>query len=102
MKKYKKYVLFILIDQAFHQSLTLLLIWTLLPNLTFTLISRGFRGAFAAGAACQQRTLAPPDTWACPTYCKCLNVETGVSWACLVSRLLGFEHPSVLLFLFNK
>ena len=31
--------------------------------------------------------------------CRCSNVETGVSWACLVSGLLGFEHPSVLLFL---
>ena len=32
------------------------------------------------------------------TY-KCFNVETNVSWTCLVSGLLSFEHPSVLLFL---
>ena len=31
--------------------------------------------------------------------CKCSNVETNISWACLVSGLLSFEHPSVLLFL---
>ena len=31
--------------------------------------------------------------------CKCSNVETNISWTCLVSGLLSFEHPSVLLFL---
>ena len=55
------------IDQALHQFLTLLLIWTLLPNLTFYLIARGFHRTFATGAVCQQRTLIPPDTWSCPT-----------------------------------
>ena len=30
----------------------------------------------------------------------CSNVETNLSWACLVSGLLNFEHPSVLLFCF--
>ena len=44
-----------------------LLIWTLLPNLTFCLIVQGFHGTYATGAACQQRTLTPPDTWSCPT-----------------------------------
>ena len=44
-----------------------LLIWTLLPNLTFYLIVQGFHGTYATGAACQQRTLTPPDTWSCPT-----------------------------------
>ena len=33
--------------------------------------------------------------------CKCSNVETNISWTCLVSGLLSFEHPSVLLFLLN-
>ena len=42
-------------------------IWTLLPNLTFYLIARGFHRTFATGAACQQRTLTPMDTWSCPT-----------------------------------
>ena len=31
--------------------------------------------------------------------CKCSIVETNISWTCLVSGLLSFEHPSVLLFL---
>ena len=30
--------------------------------------------------------------------CMCSNVETNLSWTCLVSGLLNFEHPSVLLF----
>ena len=47
--------------------LTLLLIWTLLPNVTFYRITRGLHITFATGAACQQRTLSPPDTWSCPT-----------------------------------
>ena len=54
------------IDQALHQFFTLLLILTLLPNLTFYLIARGFNRTFATGAAWQQRTLTPPDTWSCP------------------------------------
>ena len=44
-----------------------LLICTLLPNLTFCLIVWGFHRTFVTGAACQQRTLTPPDTWSCPT-----------------------------------
>ena len=55
------------IDQALHQFLTLLLIWTLSPNLTFYRNARGFYRTFATGAACKQRTLSPPDTWSCPT-----------------------------------
>ena len=55
------------IDEALHQCLPLLLIWTLLPNLTFCLIARGLHRTFATGAACQQRTHTPPDTWSCPT-----------------------------------
>ena len=41
------------IDQALHQFLTLLLIFTLVPNLTFYLVARGFHRTFATGAACQ-------------------------------------------------
>ena len=44
-----------------------LLIWTLLLNWTFYLIVQGFHRTYATGAACQQRTLTPPDTWSCPT-----------------------------------
>ena len=77
-----------------------LLIWTLLPNLTFNLIVQGIHRTYATGAACQQRTLTPPDTWSCPHFgtCMCSNVETNLSWTCLVSGLLNFEHPSVLFF----
>ena len=32
----------------------------------FDRIARGFHRTFATGAACQQRTLTPPDTWSCP------------------------------------
>ena len=50
-----------------YTNFWLLLIWTLLPNLTFYLIVQGFHRTYATGAACQQRTLTPPDTWSCPT-----------------------------------
>ena len=33
--------------------------------------------------------------------CMCFNVETNLSRTCLVSGLLSFEHPSVLLFCFK-
>ena len=137
-----------------------LLVWTLLPNLTFYLIVQGFHRTFATGAACQQRTLTPSGHLVlshlgfafvhqtettlptCDAYrirhiyqnlhyrirevsteymqrvwhttgdadssghlvlshfgtCMCSNVETNLSWTCLVSGLLNFEHPSVLLF----
>ena len=140
-----------------------LLIWTLLPNLTFYLIVQGFHRTYATGAACQQRTLTPSGhlvlshlgfafvhqiettlptcdayrIWHSPKFtlptwrfqqnicngcgmptgdadssghlvlshfgtCMCSNVETTLSWTCLVSGLLNFEHPSVLLFCFAQ
>ena len=33
----------------------------------FTLLREVTHRTFATGAACQQRTLTPPDTWSCPT-----------------------------------
>ena len=33
--------------------------------------------------------------------CMCSNVETNLFWTCLVSGLLNFEYPSVLLFCFS-
>ena len=54
------------IDRTLHQFWPLL-IWTLLPNLTFYLIVQGFHRTYATGAACQQRMLTPPDIWFCPT-----------------------------------
>ena len=35
--------------------------------LFFYLIARGFHRTLSTGAACQQWTLTPPDTWSCPT-----------------------------------
>ena len=29
---------------------------------------QGFHRTYETGAACQQRTLTPPDTWSCPTF----------------------------------
>ena len=54
------------IYQTLHQLFNLLLIWTLLSNLTFYLIVRGVNDN-ATDAACQHRTLNPLDTWSCPT-----------------------------------
>ena len=45
-----------------------LLIWTLLPNLTVYLIVQCVHRTYATGAACQQRTLTPPDTWSCTLW----------------------------------
>ena len=51
---------------------TLHLFWTvpdldLITGFDFHLIVEGFHRTYATGAACQQRTLTPPDTWSCPT-----------------------------------
>ena len=83
-----------------HQILTLLLIWTILPNLTFYVIVRGFHRTFAMGAACQQRTLTPPDTWPCTTWELASVLKLRPISPELVSGLLSFEHPSALLFCF--
>ena len=89
------------IDQTLHQFLTLLLISTLLPNLTFYLTVRGFHRTFATGALCQHRTLTPPDTWSRPTLgLACVIMLRPISPG-LVLFLLSFEHPSVLLFCFQ-
>ena len=88
------------IVQALHQFFTSLLIWTLMPNLTFYLIPRCFHRTFATGAASQRRTLTLADTWSCPTLglASVLMLRTNLFWTYLVSGLLSFEHPSVLLF----
>ena len=74
------------IDQALRQFLILLLMWTLLPNLTFYLIARGFHRTIVTGAACQQRTLTPPDTWSFPT----LGLASVL--------MLGLISPEIVLF----
>ena len=45
-----------------------LLIWTLLPNMTFYLFVQGLNRTYATGATCQQRTLSPPDTGPFPLW----------------------------------
>ena len=79
-----------------------LLIWTLLLNLTFYLIVQGFHRTYATGAACQQRTLTPPDAWSCPTLgLACVLMLRPFSpELVLFPDFLSFEHPSVLLFCF--
>ena len=86
---------------AFHQFLTLFLIWTLLSNLTFYPIARGVHRIFATGVACQQRTLTPPDTWSCLTYglASVMMLRSISPELVLFTGLLSCEHPSVLLFL---
>ena len=70
---------------------------------TFYLIARGVHRTFATVAACQQRTPYPrtpsPDP---PMDLQVFYVETNLSWTCIVSGLLSFERPSVLLFLIVK
>ena len=69
-----------------------LLIWTLLPNLTFYLIVRGFHRTFATGAACQQRTLTPLDTWSCPTLgLACVLMSRPISPELVLFRTLEFR-----------
>ena len=78
-----------------------ILIWTFLPNLTFNLTVQGFHGTYATGAACQQRTLAPLDTWSCPTMgLACVLMSRPISpelvlspdfWISNIPRYFSFE-----------
>ena len=75
------------------------MIWTLLPNLTFTLLCKvplGICGrcGVPTGDACSSGRLVLSNFGTC----MCSNVEANLSWTCLVSGRLNFEHPSVLLF----
>ena len=69
------------IDRTLHHFLTitdldLITEFDFLPNV------QGFHRTYATGAACQQRTLTPPDTWSCPI----------LGLACvLMSRLISPE-----------
>ena len=81
--------------------LTLLLILILLQNSTFHLIARGFQRTFATDAACQQDAYSSRHLVLSHFgTCMCYNVETNLSWTCLLSGHLSFERPSVLLFCF--
>ena len=70
------------IDKTLHQLLTLLLIFDFLPNCARFRFATG-AATFATGAACQQRTLTPPDTWSCPIL--------GLVWV-LMLRPISSEH----------
>ena len=82
-----------------------LLIWTLLPNLTFSLIVRGFHRIYATGAACKLRTLTPPDTWSCPTLgLACVLMSRPISpelvlfpdfWISNIPRYFSFAYLSL-------
>ena len=78
---------------------TILLIWTLLPNLTFYLIARYFHRTFATGATCQTEDTYSSGRLVLSNFmtCICSYVETNLSWTCLLSGRLSSEHPSVLL-----
>ena len=71
-----------------HKFLTLLLIWASLLNLTFWQSARCFHRTFATGAACQQRTLTPPDT------CEVVLSHLGLASV----RMLRLISPELVLF----
>ena len=81
-----------------------LLIWTLLPNLTFYLIVQGFHRTYATGAACQQRTLTPPDTWSCPTLgLACVLMSRPISPELVLSPDLWISNtPRYFYFAFSE
>ena len=56
-------------NQTFHQFHNLAI------DFDLHRIMRGFHGAFATGVACQQGTLALPDTWFCPPFWDLLMLQ---------------------------
>ena len=89
-----------------------LLIWALLPNLTFYLIVQGFHRTYATGAACQQRTLTPPDTWSSPTLglvCVLMSrpiypelVLSPDFWISNIPRYFSFAITTIYNYLFKE
>ena len=81
------------IDQALHQFLPLLLIWTVLPNLTFNLIAR-FPYNICNGCGMPTEDAYSSGHLVLSHFgtCKCSNVETNVSLACLASGLLRVSN----------
>ena len=76
-----------------------LLIWTLLPNLTFYLIVQGFPRTYSTGAAYQQRTLSPPDTWSYPTLgLACVLMSRPISPALVCFRNIPRYFSFALLY----
>ena len=99
------------IDRTLHQFLTITDL-DLITELTFYLIVQGFHRTYATGAACQQRTLTPPDTWSCPTLgLACVLMSRPISpelvlspdfWISNTPRYFSFafDPPFWLLFCF--
>ena len=58
---YYKSTIFLILGKSIMVLCCLRNYWTLLPNLIFYLIVQGFHRAHATSAACQQRTLTPPE-----------------------------------------
>ena len=81
-----------------YQFVTLLPDLTFLPNLTFhqILVSiEHLQRVWHADRGCLSSAhLVLSHFWTC----MCSNVETNLSWTCLVSGLLNFENPSVVRF----
>ena len=73
----------------------------LITDLTFCLIASGFHRIFAMGAACQQRTLTPPDTRSCPVpefdqFLTLLLIWTLWTWTLNLSCFWTFEFRTSL------
>ena len=67
------------IDRTLHHVLTITDL-DLITEFDFYLSVQGFHRTYATGAACQQRTLTPPDIWSCPTLglaCVLMSREKG-------------------------
>ena len=77
------------IDKKLRQYWTMLIILTILPNLTSYLIVWCFHWAIVTGSACQQRTSYISEHLFLSNFrtCICSNVETNSSLICLVSEL---------------
>ena len=90
------------IDKILHTFLTLFDL-DLITNLTFYLIARGFHRTFCNGRGMPIEDAYSSRYLVLSHYgtCKCSNIETNLSWTCLVSGLLSFEHPSILQFCWN-
>ena len=90
-------------DQTLHEFLNLFPNWTFLPILILLPNFERFPWwNIATGAASQQRTLAPPDTWSCLTLGLAFVLMLGPFFPELFmsTDLLSFDYPSVLRILF--
>ena len=92
------------IDRTLHQFLTV----TDLDHITEFdlknyLIVEGFHRTYATGAACQQRTLTPPDTWYCPTLgLTCVLMSRPISPELVLSPDIWISNtPRYFSFAFN-